>query len=122
MDHRKPTVQMLGRYQPWHDGHTELFKKAHRKTGQVAIMVRLLPQSDKDPFTFHEVSTRIMQALGNKFEHGKDYEIMQVPNIVDISYGRDVGYTLTKHDLGEKIHNISATRIRKEINSIKENL
>ena len=40
MDYLKPTVQMLGRYQPWHDGHTELFRRAHRKTGQVSIMVR----------------------------------------------------------------------------------
>ena len=29
MDRQKPTVQMLGRYQPWHEGHRELFKKAH---------------------------------------------------------------------------------------------
>ena len=27
-DWKKPTVQMLGRWQPWHDGHTELFKRA----------------------------------------------------------------------------------------------
>ena len=37
---------------------------------------------------------------------------MLVPNIVDISYGRGVGYTFTEHDLGEEIHNISATEIR----------
>ena len=28
-DWTKPTVQMLGRWQPWHKGHFELFKKAH---------------------------------------------------------------------------------------------
>ena len=37
---------------------------------------------------------------------------MKVPNIVDISYGRRVGYTFTQHDLGADIHNISATKIR----------
>ena len=37
---KKPTVQMLGRWQPWHDGHTELFKRALLKTGQVCIMYR----------------------------------------------------------------------------------
>ena len=36
-DWKKPTVQMLGRWQPWHDGHTELFKRALQKTGQVCI-------------------------------------------------------------------------------------
>ena len=39
-DWQKPTVQMLGRWQPWHDGHTELFKRAHAITGQVVIQVR----------------------------------------------------------------------------------
>jgi hypothetical protein len=40
---------------------------------------------------------------------------MLVPNIVDISYGRGVGYTFTQHDLGEEIHAISATQIRKKL-------
>ena len=39
-DWKKPTVEMLGRWQPWHDGHTALFKKALSKTGQVCIMYR----------------------------------------------------------------------------------
>ena len=37
---KKPTVQMLGRWQPWHDGHQELFKRCVAKTGQVAMQVR----------------------------------------------------------------------------------
>ena len=40
---------------------------------------------------------------------------MIVPNIVDISYGRGVGYTFTEHDLGKQIHDISATNIRKQM-------
>jgi hypothetical protein len=46
------------------------------------------------------------------FVYGREYIIMKVPNIVDISYGRGVGYTFTQHDLGEEIHDISATKIR----------
>ena len=46
------------------------------------------------------------------FQYEREYIIMRVPNIVDISYGRGVGYTFTEHDLGEDIHNISATKIR----------
>ena len=41
-----PTTQMLGRWQPWHDGHTELFKRALAETGQVIIMVRTVPKSE----------------------------------------------------------------------------
>ena len=39
-DWKKPTVQMLGRWQPWHDGHQALFKRCVAKTGQVIIQVR----------------------------------------------------------------------------------
>ena len=39
-DWKKPTVQMLGRWQPWHDGHQALFKRCVEKTGQVIIQVR----------------------------------------------------------------------------------
>ena len=39
-DWQKPTVQMLGRWQPWHAGHRALFDRAIQKTGQVCIMIR----------------------------------------------------------------------------------
>ena len=38
-----------------------------------------------------------------------------MPNIIDISYGRGVGYSFTEHDLGEEIHSISATKIRSKM-------
>jgi hypothetical protein len=37
---------------------------------------------------------------------------MQVPNIVDITYGRDVGYSITLERLPDEIESISATKIR----------
>lgn len=127
-DWKKPTVQMLGRWQPWHKGHTELFKKAHALTGQVCIMIRDVPDDGTDagggrtnlqtdnPFNVHQVKQNISQALWDEgLMENKDFVIINVPNIVDISYGRGVGYTFTEHDLGEDIHNISATKIRKEM-------
>ena len=41
----KPTTQMLGRWQPWHPGHTELFKRALAETGQVCIKIRTVPKT-----------------------------------------------------------------------------
>ena len=120
---KKPTVEMLGRWQPWHDGHTALFKKALKKTGQVCIMYRdvggvdagIEGQSD-NPFDFDEVKKNIIEGLKpHGFEEGREYIVLKVPNIVDISYGRGGGYTFTEHDLGEEIHKISATKIRKEM-------
>ena len=117
---------MLGRWQPWHDGHSELFKRAHAITGQVCIMIRTVPEDTEanervpgqndNPFDVNEVSARMSIELSKQgFISGKDYVIIVVPNIVDISYGRGVGYTFTEHDLGKEIHDISATKIRKQM-------
>jgi len=126
---QNPTVQMLGRWQPWHDGHTELFRRALAETGQVCIQVRdvfgiigddagagrTVAQTD-NPFTYTDVVDGIITGLYKEgYTYNKEYIIMKVPNIVDISYGRGVGYTFTEHDLGKEIHNISATAIRKQL-------
>lgn len=111
-DYSKPTVQMLGRYQPFHDGHKALFEEALKKTGQVAIMVRTMPKSDKNPFDQFKVEREIVKKLKDYL--GK-FTIVWVPNIVDISYGRDVGYTISKIELPEDIQAISATKIREEM-------
>ena len=122
-DWKKPTVEMLGRWQPWHDGHTELFKRAFSKTGQVCIMYRDVggvhagvEGQDDNPFKFEQVKKNIINGLyQHGYEEGKHYIVIKVPNIIDISYGRGVGYTFTEHDLGEDIHKISATNIRKKL-------
>jgi len=122
-DWKKPTVEMLGRWQPWHDGHTELFRRALQKTGQVCIMYRdvagvdagLEGQAD-NPFDFEDVKQNIIEGLSKHgYKEGNEYIVIKVPNIIDISYGRGVGYSFTEHDLGTEIHKISATKIRKEM-------
>jgi len=119
-DYTKPTVQLLGRWQPWHQGHTELFKKALTLTGQVVIMVRETYGNEEiasdNPFGEIFVIDSIKKGLGDAgFEEGREYMIQMVPNIVDISYGRKAGYTFTEHDLGEEVHAISATQIREQM-------
>jgi len=126
-DWKAPTVQLLGRWQPWHDVHTELFKRALAKTGQVIIMCRDVhgqdagPRQADNPFDYFDVRNNIIAGLA---EHGYtchiEYEVAKVPNIVNISYGRGVGYSFTEHNLGEEIHNISATKIRKQMRDNNE--
>jgi len=105
-----PTTQMLGRFQPWHAGHQALFARALSKTGQVCIMVRDCPLGKQNPYTFAEVEHRIHSELEVNF-YGH-YSVISVPNIVGITYGRDVGYWITQEDLGEATHAISASAIR----------
>jgi nicotinamide mononucleotide adenylyltransferase len=112
IDYNKPTAQMLGRWQPFHDGHFELFKKILEKTGQVQIMVRTMPKSDNNPFEFEEIKKKIEEKLKDYI--GK-FEVLQVANITNICYGRDVGYKIEKIILPKEIQKISATEIRNKL-------
>ena len=104
---------MLGRWQPWHEGHTELFKRALKKTGQVIIMIRDTSGTDKsNPFDFNTVKKNIENSL-KKYE-GK-FEVIKVPNITNICYGRGVGYEIEQISLSKEIEEISATKIRKKM-------
>lgn len=116
-DWRKPTVQMLGRWQPFHDGHVALFKRALNKTGQVAVQVRdCHGWSDSNPFDFDAVRFGIISKLNQHgFIEGKEFVIQLVPNITNITYGRDVGYAIEQEIFDESISNISATKIRKKM-------
>ena len=112
IDYNKPTAQMLGRWQPFHDGHLELFKKILEKTGQVCIMVRSMPKSDSNPFEFEDIKKRIEEKLQS---YTGKFEVIKVANITNICYGRDVGYKIEEIVLPKQVQEISATKIRKEI-------
>lgn len=110
----KPTVQLLGRYQPWHPGHLALFEKAHNKTGQVAIMLRDL-SDEKNPYTVAERTKMISDGLAEAgYNIDVDFVIIPVPNITNITYGRDVGYAIEQEKLDDVIEQISATKIREQ--------
>ena len=111
---QKETVQMLGRWQPWHAGHRALFERALVKTGQVCIMIRdCQGWNNSNPFAIDQVKNFIRRDLDPLYQ-GK-YDILVVPNIVNITYGRDVGYKIEQEVFGDAIHAISATKIRKEM-------
>ena len=123
-DPKKPTVQMLGRWQPWHDGHQELFKRCIAKTGQVIIQVRDVQgvsggiDQDDNPFNWDDVCKNIENGLlKDGYKRGIEYEIMLVPNIVNITNGRGVGYKLEEEIFDESVSAISATKIREQLRS-----
>ena len=113
-DWKKETVQMLGRWQPWHPGHRALFERAIAKTGQVVIQIRdCQGWQGSNPFAIDQVKGYIKRDLDPLYQG--QYEIQVVPNIVNITYGRDVGYKIEKELFDDATHNISATKIRKEM-------
>lgn len=112
-DPKRPTALILGRYQPFHDGHKALIAEGIRRVGQVCIAVRDTQGiDDKNPFDFQYVRSRIEHAL--RFYEGR-FIILPIPNITDILYGRDVGYRIERIDLDEALKDISATKERAKL-------
>ncbi len=113
-DWKKETVQMLGRWQPWHTGHRALFERLIARTGQVVIQIRdVQGWQGTNPFSFSDVVKFIKHDLDPLYQG--QYEVQLVPNIVHIGWGRGVGYTSGEETFDESITNISATKIRKEL-------
>ena len=121
-DPKKPTTLLLGRWQPWHDGHLALFERALAKTGQVVIQVRDVEGSsggdgqDDNPFSYEEISKDIAEKLlSSGYKIDEDFVIQLVPNITNITYGRGVGYSIEQESFDLDIESISATKIRKSL-------
>ena len=113
-DWRRETVQMLGRWQPWHAGHRALFERLIARTGQVVIQIRdVQGWQGSNPFSFEQVAGFIRRDLDPLFQG--QYEIQLVPNIVHIGWGRGVGYTAGEETFDESITQISATEIRRQM-------
>jgi hypothetical protein len=113
-DWRKETVQMLGRWQPWHDGHRALFERLIQRTGQVIIQIRdVQGWQGSNPFEVERVKAFIRRDLDPIYQG--QYEIQVVPNIVHIGWGRGVGYTHAEETFDDSITDISATKIRREL-------
>ncbi len=107
MDNTQPTAQILGRFDPLNEGHHALFHEVFRKADpdrqprhrdptseahQVCIMVR-----DMGKNNFEDVKSAIESEL--KTNYSDRYLIIQVPNITNIFYGRQVGFDVDRIDL-----------------------
>jgi adenylylsulfate kinase len=113
-DCKKETVQMLGRWQPWHAGHRALFERLLSRTGQVIIQIRdVQGWQGSNPFGLEQVKQFIRRDLDPLYQG--QYEIQIVPNIVHIGWGRGVGYTSGEETFDEDITSISGTNIRKSM-------
>ena len=113
-DWKRETVQMLGRWQPWHPGHRALFDRDIAKTGQVVIQIRdCQGWNGSNPFAAEQVKDLIKRDLDPLYQG--QYEIQLVPNVVNITYGRDVGYKIEQEVFDAATHAISATEIRKKM-------
>src|SRR3989338_1679658 len=104
----------IGRWQPFHDGHKELVESVLKEGGEIVIAVRNTPISESNPYTMEERISHIKKI----YKKNKNVEVIGIPDIKEICYGRDVGWGIRRIRVSKFIENISATKIRKSAKRI----
>jgi nicotinamide mononucleotide adenylyltransferase len=104
----------LGRFQPLHDGHKQLFQQVLDEGKNVCIMVRDIRKDEKNPFDANEVATSIIAEYVDLVMQGR-VKVIVVPNIVSLNFGRGVGYDIIEFVPPMEIAQISATSIREQM-------
>lgn len=105
----------IGRWQPLHDGHKQMFKRVLDEGGNVCIAIRNVEELDsKNPFSAIEVMGMIMDEYKDLIDE-KRVIVMIVPDVCSVEFGRGVGYDIIEHIPPTEIAEISATKIREEM-------
>jgi cytidyltransferase-like protein len=104
-------AMFVGRWQPLHTGHQELFKRAMDEGKNVLICIRDIQPDEKNPFTAQQVLENITEFYQNE----PRVTVMIIPDICSIEFGRGVGYDIIEHVPPTAIGEISATKIREQM-------
>jgi cytidyltransferase-like protein len=104
-------AMFVGRWQPLHTGHQELFKRAMDEGKNVLICIRDIQPDEKNPFTAQQVLENITEFYQNESR----VKVMVIPDICSIEFGRGVGYDIIEHVPPTAIGEISATKIREQM-------
>jgi len=104
-------AMFVGRWQPLHTGHQELFKRAMDEGKNVLICIRDIQPDEKNPFTAQQVLENITEFYQNE----PRVKVMIIPDICSIEFGRGVGYDIIEHIPPTAIGEISATKIREQM-------
>lgn len=110
----KKRAMFIGRWQPYHYGHISLIQQKLNDNIPVLIMVRDIEPDEKNPFTTDQTVSMIKKYHTDK---GDDVEVMIIPDIESVNYGRGVGYEINEFIPPKDIGFISATKIRESIKS-----
>ena len=110
----KQYSMVVGRFQPFHDGHKWLMNQCLDEGKNVLICIRDIEPDDKNPYTSQEVENRITGLLIDLIQEGR-VKVMIIPDIESINFGRGVGYDIIEHIPPQEVSDISATKIREQL-------
>jgi len=109
-------AMFIGRWQPLHKGHQEMFQQAMNEGKNILICIRDIQPDEKNPYSAEEVNANIVNHYSNEVSEGK-VKVMVIPDICSVEFGRGVGYDIIEHLPPLDIANISATKIREQLKS-----
>ena len=104
----------IGRWQPLHEGHKQLFRQVINEGGRVCIAIRDVEVDEKNPFTSNQIMSNIGEQMKEEMESGK-LKVIVIPDICSVEFGRGVGYDIIEHVPPQEVANISATKIREQM-------
>jgi cytidyltransferase-like protein len=110
----KQYSMLVGRYQPFHDGHKWLMNQCLEEGKNVLICVRDIEPDEKNPFTSDQVYQNISNELKDLISDGR-VKVIVIPDIESINFGRGVGYDIIEHVPPQEVGDISATKIREQM-------
>ena len=110
----KQYSMVVGRFQPFHDGHKWLVNQCLDEGKNVLICIRDIQPDDKNPFTAEEVESNIKQELSDLVNEER-VKVMVIPDIESVNFGRGVGYDIIEHIPPQEVGEISATKIREQM-------
>jgi len=104
----------IGRWQPLHEGHKQLFKQVLDEGGNVLIMIRDMKPDEKNPYTAAEVYVTISDYYNDLIKAGR-VKVMKIPDICSVDFGRGVGYDIVEWIPPAEVAEISATKVREQL-------
>jgi cytidyltransferase-like protein len=110
----KQYSMLVGRYQPFHEGHRWLMNQCLDEGKNVLICVRDIEPDEKNPFTSDQVYQNISNELKDLISDGR-VKVIVIPDIESINFGRGVGYDIIEHVPPQEVGDISATKIREQM-------
>jgi nicotinamide mononucleotide adenylyltransferase len=104
----------IGRWQPLHEGHKQLFRQVINEGGHVCVAIRDVEVDEKNPFTSNQIMLNINEQMKEEVESGK-LKVIVIPDICSVEFGRGVGYDIIEHIPPQEVADISATKIREQM-------
>jgi hypothetical protein len=107
-------AMFIGRWQPLHLAHKEMFQQAISEGKNVLICIRDVECDANQPFTPEEVKANIEKEYLELIE-SEIVKVMIVPDICSVEFGRGVGYDIIERIPPTEVGEISATKIREQM-------